>query len=475
MPKSLIHPVILSGGAGTRLWPLSREGYPKQFLPLMGEHSLLQQAILRVQKPGQFAAPILVCNESHRFLVAEQLRTIGVTPAAIILEPEGRNTAPAAAIAAHFALKADKNAQILVLPSDHYIDDTAQFQEDVAVASEAAKAGYLATFGIKPTQPETGYGYIRRGAALKSPAGTHKLEAFVEKPDRKKAAAYIKTGKYYWNSGMFLFPAALYLEELKKRQPEMATLSAAALSNAQKDLDFLRPDAEIFKEIASDSIDYAVMEHITNGAVVPARFGWQDLGAWDALYDLEKKDKNKNVLLGHVHAEGVKGSYIRSEDKLTAVIGLKDIMVITTDDAVLVAPRKDAQKVKELVSALKAQNLPEATTHRRVFRPWGYYEGLCTGSRFQVKRLVVKPGGKLSLQQHRHRAEHWVVVSGNALVTRNNEEFAVNENESVYIPIGSTHRIQNPGKIPLAIIEVQTGTYLGEDDIVRLSDTYGRV
>lgn len=463
----MLYPVILSGGSGTRLWPLSREDYPKQFQKLTGDLSLLQHTALRVKDTARYHAPIIICNEAHRFIVAEQLRALDITPKAIVLEPEGRNTAPAAALAALIALTESPDAQLFLLPSDHYIQNVAAFGKDVASAAALAAKGKLVTFGITPSAPETGYGYIHKGKG-------HKVRQFVEKPDAKTAKSYVKSGDYYWNSGMFLFPAALYLQELNARAPEMVALCKDALGSARDDLDFTRPDAAIFKNIRADSIDYAVMEHTHHAAVIAAGFDWQDLGAWDALGALGTKDKAGNVVQGSSVALDCRNAFLRSDGPLVAAIGLDDVMVIATSDAVLVAPKNRAQQVKELVGELKKQGRTEATSHRLVYRPWGFYEGLYTGNRFQVKRLMVKPGGRLSLQKHQHRAEHWVVVEGTAHVTRDNQELTVKENESVYIPIGSTHRIENKGTDPLTLIEVQSGNYLGEDDIVRLDDVYGR-
>lgn len=474
MAKTYIYPVILSGGVGTRLWPLSREKMPKQLLALTDDKTLLQKTVQRISGQPEFAAPIIICNEEHRFAIAEQMRAIGITPHAIILEPEGRNTAPAAAIAAQYLLREEENPLMLLLPADHFISDVKGFQQDVRLAAAAALEGKLVTFGLKPTSPETGYGYIEMGKPLKSHSGVNSIKAFVEKPNKATAAKYVKSGNYLWNSGMFLFSARGYLDELDRLQPGISQGAVAVLSQSRDDLDFLRLPADAFANLPSISIDYAVMEHTSHGAIVPGRFDWRDLGAWDALWEMEAKDNEKNALLGNVIALDTKGSYIRSEGMLTAVLGLENVMVITTEDAILVAHRDKAQAVKDLVAEMKRRDLPEATTHRVVYRPWGMYEGLYTGNRFQVKRLVVKPGGKLSLQKHHHRAEHWVVVKGTAQVTRGNEQITAQENESIYIPIGMVHRVENPGKIPLTLIEVQSGSYLGEDDIVRLEDTYGR-
>jgi mannose-1-phosphate guanylyltransferase / mannose-6-phosphate isomerase len=467
----MLVPVILSGGAGTRLWPLSRELYPKQLLPLIGRHTMLQETVRRLV--GLDAAPpTVVSNEAHRFLVAEQLREIGCTPRAIVLEPKGRNTAPAIALAAHAALAADEgDSLLLVLPADHVIGDVAAFHKAIEVASAATRGGALATFGVVPNAPETGYGYIRRGR----PEGeAYRIAEFVEKPDLQRAQAYLASGEYYWNSGMFLFRARRYLEELEKFAPDIASVCRTSFAGATRDLDFTRIDAGAFESCRSESIDYAVMEKTADAVVIPLDAGWSDVGSWSSLHQASEQDERGNTLRGDVMVEDTQDCYIYSQSRLVAAVGLHDHVVVETKDAVLVAPRSRVHEVNKLVARLKADGRYEHALHREVFRPWGSYDSLDNGQRFQVKRLVVKPGGVLSLQMHHHRAEHWVVVSGTARITRGEETFLLEENQSTYIPIGVRHRIENPGRIPLHIIEVQSGGYLGEDDIVRLEDSYGR-
>jgi mannose-1-phosphate guanylyltransferase / mannose-6-phosphate isomerase len=467
----MLVPVILSGGAGTRLWPLSRELYPKQLLPLVGEHTMLQDTVLRLA--GLDAAPaVVVCNEAHRFLVAEQLRLINAPAQAIVLEPVGRNTAPAIALAAHAAIRAaGEQALLLVLPADHVIRNVAAFRQAVAVAIVAARAGNLATFGVVPKTPETGYGYIRRGEAL---GEAWRIERFVEKPERARAEEFVASGEYYWNSGMFVFSARRYLDELRRLAPDIAAACELASASAQRDLDFTRVDAAAFAACRSESIDYAVMEKTSSAVVVPLDAGWSDVGSWATLHDACDKDANGNVCKGDVLTEDSFGNYLYAESRMVAAVGLRDHVVVETKDAVLVAPRDRVQDVKTLVAQIKQRGRSEHLLHREVFRPWGSYDSLDHGERFQVKRLVVRPGGVLSLQLHHHRAEHWVVVSGTARITRGEESFLLEENQSTYIPIGVRHRIENPGKIPLHVIEVQSGGYLGEDDIVRFEDQYGR-
>ena len=472
----MITPVILSGGAGTRLWPLSRELYPKQLLPLTGARTMLQQTVLRLQ--GLTAgAPVVVCNEAHRFLVAEQLRQLHIEPRATLLEPFGRNTAPAIALAAHAALKglpAQPNALdpvLLVLPADHVIRDIAAFHTAVRAALAAAEAGQLATFGVVASAPETGYGYIERGA----PSGAaFRIARFIEKPNSERAREFVASGDYYWNSGMFLFRARRYLQELERFAPEMARICEQAFRGAREDLDFLRIDPGLFEACPADSIDYAVMEKTGDAVVVPLDAGWSDVGSWSSLHAASDADAHGNVTHGDVISEDTQGSYLYSQSRLVAAVGLKDHVVIETKDAVLVAPRERVQDVKKLVLRLKERGRYEHSLHREVFRPWGSYDSLEHGPRFQVKRLKIKPGATLSLQLHHHRAEHWVVVAGTARITRGEEEFLLEENQSTYIPVGVKHRIENPGMIPLEIIEVQSGSYLGEDDIVRFEDRYGR-
>jgi mannose-1-phosphate guanylyltransferase/mannose-6-phosphate isomerase len=469
-----IHPVILSGGSGTRLWPMSRTFYPKQLLPLVGDKTLLQQAALRVAVAPGFAPPLIIANEEHRFIIAEQLREIDVASQGLLLEPVGRNTAPAACIAALRLVERDPTALMLVMPSDHTIDDTAAFHAAVARAATAAHAGHLVTFGIHPERAETGYGYIERGAALAGGDGVFAVARFVEKPDAATAEHYLKSGDFFWNSGIFLFPAALYLSELERLRPDMLASCRAALAAARCDEDFIRLDKAAFADCPADSIDYAVMEHTLQAAVVPVSMGWSDLGSWDALWELAEKDGAGNVLSGNVIAEDAKNCYLRSEAGLVAALGVEDLVVVATEDAVMLAPKGRAQDVRRLVARLVRENRGEADALPRVHRPWGSYETLHAGHRVQVKHILVKPGGKLSLQMHHHRAEHWVVVQGTARIRRGDEEIMLTEDQSTYIPLGTAHRLENPGKIPLHLIEVQSGAYLGEDDIVRFEDHYGR-
>jgi mannose-1-phosphate guanylyltransferase/mannose-6-phosphate isomerase len=467
----MLVPVILSGGAGTRLWPLSRELYPKQLLPLVSRHTMLQETLRRLDGLA-ISAPIVVCNEAHRFLVAEQLRAIDCKPAAIVLEPIGRNTAPAIALAAHAALAADQgDALLLVLPADHVIDDLAAFHESVEVASVVAREGLLVTFGVVPTMAETGYGYIRRG---RLEAGAYRIAEFIEKPALERAQLLVSSGDYYWNSGMFLFRARRYLEELDRYAPDIASVCRTSFAAATRDLDFTRIDAKTFEACRSESIDYAVMEKTADAAVVPLDAGWSDVGSWASLHAACERDGHGNTLTGDVMIEDTRGSYLYSESRLVATVGLRDCVVVETKDAVLVAHKDHVREVKKLVERLKSAGRYEHSLHREVFRPWGSYDSLDNGERFQVKRLIVRPGGVLSLQVHHHRAEHWVVVNGTARITRGEETFLLEENQSTYIPVGVQHRIENPGRIPLHIIEVQSGGYLGEDDIVRLEDSYGR-
>ena len=468
----MLTPIILSGGAGTRLWPLSRELYPKQLLALTGEKTMIQQTALRLEGLSA-AAPVVVCNEAHRFLVAEQLREIRIEPQALVLEPVGRNTAPAIALAAQAALGAAGAADplLLVLPADHVIRNVPAFQKAVRAALGPADAGKLVTFGIVPSSPETGYGYIERGATQ---GDAYTIARFVEKPDAARAEQFVASGQYYWNSGMFLFRARRYLEELERLAPEMARVCAQAFAAARADLDFTRIERERFEACPADSIDYAVMEKTGDAVVVPLNAGWSDVGSWAALHDACEADAHGNVARGDVICEDSEGCYLYAESRLVSAVGLKDHVVVETKDAVLVAPKERVQDVKKLVHRLKEAGRYEHSLHREVFRPWGSYDSIESGPRFQVKRLKVKPGAVLSLQLHHHRAEHWVVVSGTARITRGDEAFLLEENQSTFIPIGVRHRIENPGKIPLHIIEIQSGSYLGEDDIVRLEDQYGR-
>ena len=474
----MLVPVILSGGSGTRLWPLSRELYPKQLLPLVGKGTMLQETVARLNGVDDVAAPIIVCNEQHRFLVAEQLREASIESATILLEPIGRNTAPAVAIAAMAAVTSGTEAKdkkedpiLLVLPADHVIQDVKAFQAAVAVGLKAAREGKLVTFGVVPNKPETGYGYIRREQGS-GPA--YAIAQFVEKPDLATATRYVESKEYFWNSGMFMFSAAKVLDELRSLAPAIYDACAHAFTSAKRDLDFVRLPQKEFAECPSDSFDYAVMEKTHHGTVVPLDAGWSDVGSWSALHEAIPGDEQGNVRLGDVLTEDSSGCYLQSTSRLVAAVGLKDHVVVETKDAVLVAPKSRVQDVKQLVNQLKKQKRYETSLHREVFRPWGSYDSIDSGDRFQVKRLMVKPGACMSLQLHHHRAEHWIVVSGTARITRGDETFLLEENQSTYIPLGTRHRIENPGKIPLHIIEVQSGGYLGEDDIVRFEDRYGR-
>lgn len=471
-----ITPVILCGGSGTRMWPLSRGGFPKQYLALYGDETLVQQTATRLHGLENVADPLFITNQEQRFLVAEQMRAIGVKPATTVLEPVGRNTAPAVAAAALVALKADSEAILLVLPSDHVIRHGNVFRQLVQRATVLAQAGKLVTFGIQPTTPNTGYGYIRRGMELQALAGSYEVDAFVEKPDALKAQKFIDEGSYYWNSGMFMFKASVYLEELGRINADMLRQVGFAVERAEQDQDFLRLDSESFEACPADSIDYAVMERTDHAAVVEAvGLGWSDIGSWDALAEIAPADEDGNNLIGDVLTDRVSHCYIRSENRMVAAIGVSDLVIVETADAVLVSTREGAQDVKKIVARLSASGRSESVTHRKVFRPWGSYEGLDQAERFQVKRIIVNPGCSLSLQMHHHRAEHWIVVRGTAIVVNGNEELLLTENQSTYIPLGVTHRLVNPGKIPLEIIEVQSGPYLGEDDIVRFNDVYGRI
>lgn len=470
-----IYPVLLCGGSGTRLWPMSRHGYPKQFLKLLGDTTLVQQTALRLRGIADVEAPIVVTSDEQRFLVAEQLRQVDVRPSSVVLEPVGRNTAPAIAVAALLAEQASPEALLLVLPSDHAISSETAFVRAVSAAAKVAENGYLVTFGVAPTEPHTGYGYIRSGAPLTHEVAAHVVDAFVEKPDAATAQRFLEDGGYYWNSGIFMLKASVYMEELRRYEPEIAIQAERALAGAKRDEDFIRLDSGAFAASPSLSVDYAVMERTRRAAVIAtADMGWNDIGSWDALADLADSDAQGNTLSGDVVTEAVRNVYIRAEHRMVAAVGLEDVVIVETADAVLVARRGTAQDVKKIVERLNAAGRRETLTHRRVVRPWGSYEGVDRGERFQVKRIVVNPHAKLSLQMHHHRAEHWIVVRGTALVTNGDSEILLTENQSTYIPLGVVHRLTNPGKIPLELIEVQSGAYLGEDDIVRFDDSYGR-
>jgi mannose-1-phosphate guanylyltransferase/mannose-6-phosphate isomerase len=469
-----IHPVILSGGAGTRLWPLSRAAYPKQLLKLSSQRTMLQETVVRGLSDVGFAAPLLVCNEDHRFLVDDQLQQIGIKPQVILLEPAARNTGPAIAAAALWLLAHDPDALMLVQPSDHVIASPADFHRAVMRGLIAAQDGRLVTFGIKPGRADTGYGYIQSGEPLGSLDGVFAVDRFVEKPDRETAQRFVDSGAFFWNSGIFLLSARAYLDELSRVNPAMLSACERAVRDGEEDLAFFRLSSRSFGEAPALSIDHAVMEHTTRAAVVPVDMAWSDVGSWPALRDISQADEDGNVLQGDVLTERVSNSYIRSEGRLVAAVGVDNIVVVATDDAVLVADADAAAEVSSIVARLKGQNRAESQTHVTCHRPWGHYRSVDSGDRFQVKRITVKPGAKLSLQKHYHRAEHWVVVHGTAMVQRGEERMLVRENESVYIPIGTEHRLENPGKLPLQLIEVQSGPYLGEDDIVRVSDSYGR-
>jgi mannose-1-phosphate guanylyltransferase/mannose-6-phosphate isomerase len=467
----MLIPVILSGGAGTRLWPLSREMYPKQLLALTSNQTMLQDTAIRLAGIQGAAAPIVVCNEAHRFTVAEQLRALRIQAAGILLEPAGRNTAPAVALAALKALDISSDATLLVGPADHVMRDVRGFQLAAATAAALAAEGKLVTFGIVAHAPETGYGYIRRD---KGPGPAFAVAQFIEKPPIEQAREFVASGDYYWNSGMFVFKADRYLAELETFAPDILKAATAAYKAAETDLDFVRIDKAQFDKCRSESIDYAVMEKTKDAMVLPLDVGWSDVGSWSSLFDALPADENGNVLQGDVMVHDTRDCYVHSTSRLVATVGMDDHIIVETKDAVLVAPKNRVQDVKHLVGMLKKSGRPESAWHREVFRPWGSYDSIDNGERFQVKRLSVKPGGVLSLQMHHHRAEHWIVVQGTARISCNERTFLLSENESTYIPIGATHRIENPGKVPLHIVEVQSGSYLGEDDIVRFEDNYGR-
>ncbi len=474
-----IHPVILSGGSGTRLWPLSRANYPKQLLPLVGKETMLQVTLGRAATLLNAQAPIVVSNSEHRFLIQEQCEAINIKPEAIYLEAIGRNTAPAIALAAFHLAQIDEDALMLILPADHVIDDQNAFAQAVEAAKVAAQEDYLVTFGITPSAPETGYGYIKTGDAISLSAPialpAHRIQSFFEKPNLETATAYLQEGGYMWNSGMFVFTAKNYLRELQRHQPHIFTAVHQAWQERTTDLGFILPDKDAFTASPSDSIDYAIMQVTDRAIVVPAQFGWNDVGSWDSLWKIAPKDDDGNFTSGDTLVLDTRKSYIRAENRLVTVIGLDDIIVIETADAVLVMHKSKTQQLKTAIQQLEFNQRKEHLEHLRIHRPWGWYEGIDKGERFQVKRIMVKPGEKLSLQMHHHRAEHWVVVSGTAKVIMENTETLFTENQSTYIPLGKMHRLENPGKIPLHLIEVQSGSYLGEDDILRFEDSYGRI
>ena len=476
-----IQPVVLSGGSGTRLWPLSREKYPKQLLPLIGDDSLLQATVRRVEgiSGAEIAAPMVVCNEEYRFVIAEQLRLMG-TPGAIVLEPFGRNTAPALTLAALAAMRDGGDPVLLVMPSDHVILDVPAFQSVVREGAELAERGAIVTFGITPDSPETGYGYIQGGDEF-GDGGARTIARFVEKPDLATAQVYLDDGSYYWNSGLFMMRASVWLAAIEICRGDILAACVAAWEQGSVDGEFLRVDKDAFAQCPKDSIDYAVMERLASskdtlppGVVIPLSAGWSDVGAWDALWEVLPKNEDGNVIQGDVVMVGSHNTLAISEGRLLACLGVDDMIVVQTPDAVLVAHKSKTQEVKEIVDHLKREGRSEGMLHRKVYRPWGSYDGVDVGERFLVKRIVVKPGSCLSLQMHHHRAEHWIVVRGTARVTKGDEAFLLTENQSTYIPLGVTHRLENPGHVDLEMIEVQSGSYLGEDDIVRLGDVYGR-
>lgn len=474
-PIPTVVPVLLAGGTGSRLWPLSREQYPKQFLPLLGPLSLFQQTVQRIAGIEHAAEPIVLGSHDHRFMLAEQLHDIGVHPSAILLEPESRNTLAAAAIAAHhIAEEHGDGALAFLMAADHYIADSAAFQRAVQEAARAAADGFIVTFGITPTRPETGYGYIRSGDALES-GHAREVEAFVEKPDVATANRFLASGGYFWNGGMFVFRCRRFLDELRLLEPETFEQAQLALRNARRENGFSDLDPEAFRRCRNESIDYAVMEKIQRIALVPLDAGWEDVGCWDYLDRMPAGDPYENRVHGDVLLEDSSGNLVHASSRLVAMVGMHDHLVVETDDAVLVAPKSRAQEIKKVVQSLKQAQRVEVEAHRRVYRPWGSYETIALGERFQVKRIRVKPGHKLSLQMHYHRAEHWVIVKGTARVTVADKTFILSEDQSTYVPLGNTHRLENAGKVPLELIEVQTGVYLGEDDIVRFSDAYGRI
>ena len=467
MPK--IIPVILSGGSGTRLWPLSREHYPKQLIPLVNKTTMLQDTLLRLEGI-ETEQPLIICNDDHRFLVAEQIKQIGLEGATIVLEPCGRNTAPAIGIAA--LMQENPQAILLVLAADHVITDVSQFHQHIGQGAKLAKEDYMVTFGIVPSGPETGYGYIQAGKPINESA--YEISKFIEKPNLEIAEKYLQEGNYYWNSGMFMFTAEAYLKELTQHQPKMSETCLTALQNAKSDLDFNRLDKESFSRCPSDSIDYAVMEKTEKAAIIPIDVGWNDVGSWSSLWEVSDKDTEGNRFVGDVLSADSSDNYVHARERLVSLVGVDNLVIVDTADAVLVAKKDKVQEVKTIVAEIKKLERSETQSHRKVYRPWGNYDSVDASDGFQVKRITVNPGSSLSLQKHHHRAEHWIVVAGTAEVTCGDEVFEVSRNESTYIPIGEKHRLRNPGTVPLQIIEVQSGDYLGEDDIVRFDDDYGR-
>lgn len=472
----MITPIIMAGGSGTRLWPLSRAGYPKQFLALVGQETMFQQTISRLS--GLDHSPcVFICNEEHRFLAAEQIRNLNVESGGILLEPSGRDTAPAIALAAFHAIKENPDAILLVLAADHVIEDSAAFHEAVAIAERHALNNKLVTFGIVPTSPEIGYGYIKRGLNIEN---AYEIDSFVEKPNLTTAENYVNGGEYYWNSGMFMYKASRYLEALKQHQPEIYVACEKAIDVEVRDMDFIRIDKESFLNCPAESVDYAVMEPIcasknSEAIVVPLDAGWSDVGSFSALWEVSSRDDDGNSFEGNVKSVKTKATLVRSDERLVATVGIQDLIIIDTKDSLLVAHKDHTQDVKKIVDELKANNCKEVELNREVYRPWGKYDSIDNGTRFQVKRITVNPGAKLSIQMHHHRSEHWIVVTGTAKVTNGDETVLLTENQSTYIPLGTIHALENPGKVPLELIEVQTGTYFGEDDIVRFEDRYGRI
>jgi mannose-1-phosphate guanylyltransferase/mannose-6-phosphate isomerase len=471
--REVIIPVILSGGSGTRLWPLSRRMHPKQLLPLVNDTTMLQNTITRLTGSPDIDHVMVICNDDYRFMVSEQVKETDIPSNEIILEPMGRNTAPAIALAAFNAIRNGDDPVLLVLPADHVIADVETFQSALLLGKQASEAGKLVTFGIVPDGPETGFGYIKAQAENNEEAVYH-VDKFVEKPDADTAAEYIADGHYYWNSGMFMFQASTYLDALNQHAPAIYQATEAALEAADRDTDFVRVGRDLFERCPSDSIDYAVMEKVDNAVVIPVDIGWSDVGSWSALHDVGDVDDQGNTLIGDVKSGLTSNSYVRANNRLVVTLGVDNMVVVDTDDALLVASRDHVQDIKTIVEQLSAENRQEVDLHKCVYRPWGHYQGIDDGTHYQVKRITVSPGAAISLQLHHHRSEHWIVVSGTAKVTRGDEVFIISENQSTYIPLGEKHRLENIGKIPLKLIEVQTGSYLGEDDIVRFEDIYGR-